>query len=324
MSVHRVDVVRIGPIEKHPNADSLGITRIMGFTIVVRLAEWKEGDLGAYIQPDSIVDSSRAEFAFLAGHERIRVKRLRGVFSMGLLVPAPTGAVPGDDVATVLNVKHYEPPIANGNVTGNQVSPPALFVPKYDVENVLRFAEALTRGERVVVTEKIHGANMRIVFTEGKLFVGSRTQWLAEDPPTVYWRALRATPALITFAEEHPDIIAFGEVYGPVQDLKYGLKEPAIALFDLMVDGAYLGWDRFQAMCKEHNLPMAPFLGEYAFDPSLIEGEFRALAERDSLVATAPAKHIREGVVIRSAEERWSDEIGRVQLKLISNRYLES
>jgi len=34
------------------------------------------------------------------------------------------------------------------------------------------------------------------------------------------------------------------------------------------------------------------------------------------------ADHIREGVVIKPTEERWHDEVGRVQLKLVSNEYL--
>ena len=44
------------------------------------------------------------------------------------------------------------------------------------------------------------------------------------------------------------------------------------------------------------------------------------LAEGDSLIEGAG--HCREGVVIRPVKERTDLEIGRVQLKMVSNRYL--
>lgn len=43
------------------------------------------------------------------------------------------------------------------------------------------------------------------------------------------------------------------------------------------------------------------------------------LAEGDSLIG----KHMREGIVIKPAVERLDLELGRVSLKLVSNRYLE-
>ena len=81
-STHLVEVVPIR-LEPHPNADSLSVVRVFdGYTCCVRTADWVGKTKGAYIPPDSVVDSSRAEFAFLAGHERIKVKKLRGIVSM--------------------------------------------------------------------------------------------------------------------------------------------------------------------------------------------------------------------------------------------------
>lgn len=116
MSVHRVDVLRIDAIEPHPNADRLGIVSVFGWRVCVGLSEFKSGDLVAYVPPDSMVDTRRPEFAFLhrdgRDHERIKVKRLRGVYSQGLLIEAPAGAAPGDDVADALAMLRAEPNIA--------------------------------------------------------------------------------------------------------------------------------------------------------------------------------------------------------------------
>ena len=48
MSTHSVDVVRIAEIAKHPNADSLGLVRVFGYTCAVRLGDFHPGDLVAY------------------------------------------------------------------------------------------------------------------------------------------------------------------------------------------------------------------------------------------------------------------------------------
>ena len=39
--------------------------------------------------------------------------------------------------------------------------------------------------------------------------------------------------------------------------------------------------------------------------------------------STVPAPHIREGIVIRPVEEREARNLGRVQLKVVSNAFLE-
>src|SRR3990172_3820195 len=104
-STHRVDVIQV-KMRPHENSDFLSLIEVYNYTVCVRTADWKDGDLAAYIPPDSVVDTNRPEFAFLKTKdrqfERIRVKKLRGVISMGLLVPAPPNSKEGDDVAELL------------------------------------------------------------------------------------------------------------------------------------------------------------------------------------------------------------------------------
>ena len=51
---------------------------------------------------------------------------------------------------------------------------------------------------------------------------------------------------------------------------------------------------------------------------------FFALAEGPSLVADKHgASHIREGIVVKPLVERVNVDVGRVQLKIVSNAYLE-
>ena len=86
-STHRVEVVPI-TLEPHPNADTLSIVRVFaGYTVCVRTTDWQGRALGAYVPPDSLVDTTRPEFAFLAdgkrARQRIKVKKLRGVAAWG-------------------------------------------------------------------------------------------------------------------------------------------------------------------------------------------------------------------------------------------------
>lgn len=159
-STHKVEIVPI-VLEKHPNADSLSIVNVWGFTCIVRTDDWKGVDMGAYVPPDSIVPD-RLEYDFLEGHRRIRVRKFRGVISMGLLMPAPRGSNIGDDVSEIMGVTHYEPP-AKGQFqprmgpSQKPVAPPAGYHPEYNVDSARRYKEVFEDGEAVWITEKVHG-----------------------------------------------------------------------------------------------------------------------------------------------------------------------
>jgi RNA ligase (TIGR02306 family) len=193
-STHKVEVVPVA-LEPHPNADSLSVVRVFGYTCLVRTEDWRGITTAAYLPPDSVVDTTRPEFRFLAdqakvdGSARIKAKKLRGVVSFGLLVPAPDGAALGDDVADLLGVTHYEPPLEHekrggGSLyTGGEIAPaPALFTVKYDVDAFRRYHHLFVAGEPVLVTEKLDGASARYVWHDGKMHVGSRNEWKKEFP----------------------------------------------------------------------------------------------------------------------------------------------
>lgn len=317
MSNYRVDVVPV-VLEPHPNAEKLALTRVFGWTCCVQ-KDWPEGQLGAFIPPDSVVDTKRPEFSFLGEHTRIKVKKLRGIVSQGLLIPAPAGSKVGDDVKEILGVVRYQPP-ENLTQGGEDEPSPDRYNPHYDVEVFERHINIFNPLEPVIVTEKIHGTSARYCFEDGRMRAGSRVVWKKHDPDNIYWKPVAQYPGLEKFCQENQDCIVYGEVYGYVQDLHYGLGkgQVALAIFDILKKDKWMDFSLLEEMAEKYDLPLVPLLS--ADDPFDIN-ELKRLTDGKSLVRGAD--NLREGIVIKPRTERTNHEIGRVQLKLISNAYLE-
>ena len=318
-STHRCDVVRVR-LRPHPNADSLSLVSVFGWECVVRTSEWMDGDLAVFVPPESVIPDTDEVLALGGAPGRVRAVRLRGVLSPGLLLRAPDGATEGDDLMARLGVTHYEPPLPLSAGGEAEAGPPGAWT-HYDVENLRSRANAslLLPGEETVATEKIHGTSARYVWTDSRQWVGSHAEWKREDPNSVYWRALAQCPRLGEWCRAHQDLAAYGEVFGPaVQDTDYGYgavrNDVLFVAFDILDHGRWLDFD--DARRVGDGLPWVPLLYRGPFD----EAAMKELAEGDSTVPGAG--HIREGLVVKPVRERWCAEIGRVQLKVVSNQYL--
>ena len=339
MSTHEVKVVKVGEVTKIANSDNLGTTQIWGYTAIVRLGDIVEGDLAVYIEPDYVLPTPAenadvaARFAFLGDKRRIKAKRLRGTWSQGLLVKAWGDMKEGDDVMEQLSIIRYEPSMGKIGTNGNAESPcPSLAgISKYDVESLRRYNGVFEPGEIVYASEKIHGANARFSWREDRLWVGSRSQWLRkpgtyaredgteyEANDTLWWQAVDQNPWIQEWCQANPDSVLYGEVYGQVQDLKYGSKPGQIFFraFDILrKDWTYVDAEEFvKIIPTEHRAPDV-YIGTYEF--ALLE----ELSRGDSRIPGA--KHLAEGLVVKPAKERRERSIGRVFAKLVSDRYLE-
>jgi RNA ligase (TIGR02306 family) len=321
MSEWKVQVVKVGAQTKHPNADRLLTTRVFDYPVITGVGEFQEGELAVYVPVDSVVPADDPRWAFLQGHLRIKAKRLRGIFSMGLLTKAVDGMKEGEIVAEQLRIIKYEPP--PNAATGGEAEKCPFDWPKYtDIESIRRWPDVLKEGEEVILTEKIHGTSARYVFKEGRLWVGSHNEVKKEIPGSVYWSAAKKHD-LAKRLEAIPGIAIYGEVYGWVMDLRYGHKPGTVslALFDAMdlSTNRYLDYDAFEALAKTLEVPIAPGLyrGEW-------KGSLKAHAEGNS-VLLGPEKavdHIREGFVVKPVKERFDDRIIRVILKYHGEGYL--
>lgn len=324
-STHRVEVVPV-KLEEHPNADTLSIVRIWNYQVCVRTVDWEGITMGAYAPPDSICPDT-AEFEFLGENKRIRVKRLRGVYSQGMLVPAPAGSKLGDDVAEQLGITHYEPPIKNITIKGDSVKAPEGINPDYDVESWHRYGHLLVPGEEVVISEKVHGCNSRYTVSEGQQYCGSHHQWKKEDSENLWWRCLNENPWIRTFCQLHPEYILYGEIFGAVQNLRYGATNNQIFFraFDIWDKSrnAWMPWQEVTLLMQDPSFGQEMSIN---WVPVVFQGEYNPIKVLDlvDVDSNIPgANHMQEGIIIQTVKERYEPEIGRVKLKIVSDRYLE-
>lgn len=324
MSDFSVPTVRIGKVGKHPNADTLSITQVEGCPVIFRTGDFNPGDLAVYVPVDSVVtkDVSCAALQFLKfngqGKHRVRAVRLRGIFSMGILIPnQKLDAQPGDQMAATLGIEKYEEP-ADLLLSTESIKDPGLG-PAYGVEHYRKYKDVLIPEEIVVVTEKIHGCNARFCYSNGQMYAGSHNCWKKFNEESIWWRAVKQHD-LEAKLKDIPDFVLYGEVYGWVQDLRYGMKqgEFKFAAFDLLKSSnrSYSDYMDFTFLTDQLEIPTVP---ELYLGPYQDEDQIMALTKGASTLAN----NIREGVVIKPLEERYSEVIGsRVVLKLHSEDYL--
>ena len=335
MSTHEIPVIRINELQKHPNADTLSIVNVYGWNVCIRTSDFNIGDLAVYIPPDYVVPTTRPEFSFLEDKTRIKVRKLRGIISQGLLIKADPSLKEGENALDFYGITRYEPP--EPMTTGGEVerAPSDIYAPKYDVESFNRYNTIIREGEPVVVTEKIHGSNSRYCFSsaDNRMYCGSRTEWKRESESILWWKCLKKNTWIEAWCRQNPDKVLYGEVFGNVQKLKYGAKPNDIffAAFDIMDKGNWLNYEQVQNEMLAWSMvypTLNPETRLFTWVPILYVGPFdlakaQGLAEGNSSWKGAESQ-MREGVVIRPLEERTEASIGRVQLKIVSNRYLEN
>lgn len=341
MSEFHVEVVRLGKIGRHPQADTLEITTVRGgYTVIFKENQYKEGDMVVFVPEDAMVPLHDERWDYLRPdgwtpvtdglertddqksndkrfYTRIKAARLRSIFSMGVITPAELGWTEGQNVQSELSVLKYEPFIP---VTGGDNEKDPGFLPVYtDIESMRRWGDMIVPGEEVVLTEKIHGCNGRWLFNEDRLWVGSHGQIKRDEPSNLWWVAAR-TFDLAGKLSKHPGIAIYGEVFGQVQKgYEYGIQKGkySIALFDAMdiKTRRYFDYDEFVDFAKSIDMPVVPTLFRGAWDSELIKFS-------NGPTTVPGGVNRREGFVCRPVKERWDQSVGRVVLKYVGEEYL--
>jgi len=402
--------VRRVEVFPHPNADRLEIVKVDDFRCATQKGRFKNGDLAVYVPEAALVPEwalqhygfwdSEKERGMLAGKDYNRVKalRLRGEMSQGILfdvVAAPEREMKhaivycgddgelhyqdvyeGQDVAELLGIKKYVPEIPV-HMAGQVYYAGREFTVNYDIQNILAHPDVLKENEEVVITEKIHGTSIQIIFipfdnpsaadendldalkrsvqhfafeseyNSGYILIASKGQGAdglcfkineenAENLYVLkvmhnrihermanYYKMLKTANPELT-----KPLILQGEIFGAVQDLRYGAtgNMTMFRAFDMALgergDRKYFDDDELELALKFMDIERCPVLYKGPYNKDTV----KFLTHKQHSKVDGAEDQISEGIVIQCAKQRYDETIptmgGRVILKSINEDYL--
>lgn len=340
MSDWKVSVEQIG-LFPHPNADALELGKVGSYQVVVQKGLYKNGDTVAFAPEKSVLPSSIKEpwEKYLSGAEKNRVKpaTLRGELSCGIIIPMETitntiGRVPniGEDISKEMGITQYIPPIPTS--LSGQVKPFRDLINQiggsHDCEQLRVYQDQYVQGERVVVTEKVHGSQCIITndIETAEVTITSKGLRKAglhlENNGNSYWVAYLNNRMVNIFldviAHHNPKTVVrmFGELVPCQKGYNYGHTNTKILLFDIRVDGHSIPYDQVPQSAKD---TWVPVLYDGPFDMSVI-----APMREGKEQVSGKELHIREGVVVAPYIDRKAFDGTRLRNKLINPSYKET
>jgi hypothetical protein len=256
-------VISLSPIE---GADRIEVARVLGWETIVRKGAFKVGDLGVYIEIDSIVPATPV-FEFLKERKyRVRTIKLKKQVSQGLLMsffdldmkPFPEGK----DVTDILGIQKWEPPedapVYQSNKkkgwwwklvytlpflamfrkkVGEGSAFPTHLVPKTDETRIQAFGPEFFEQYADVplaVSIKMDGSSCTFIWNKGKFSVASRNVWFPNRKDNNFWKMADksgiAQAMKKVFGKRN--VCLQGELCGPgIQGNKYKFTELKFFLF---------------------------------------------------------------------------------------------
>jgi RNA ligase (TIGR02306 family) len=213
MSTFAVKIRTVASIKDHPNADRLSVAQVEGYECIVGRDQFTPGEPIIYVPEGAVVPAwilkkygfwdQKLDRGMLDGTngDRCKPRRLRGIYSQGLVLPLLSGEdppmsdervgrtwigfevpnddatyvfdggvelielEPGEEVAHLLGITKYEPEIPE-ELLGSVFD---LFdhTQSYDFESIQTLTDLFAPGEEVEATEKIHGFNTQIGYIPG-------------------------------------------------------------------------------------------------------------------------------------------------------------
>lgn len=339
-------VAQIDDVIDIPNADFICIYKILGWQVVDQKNKYNVGDLVIYISIDSWIPHSIAPFLTQDGHypkvynevegQRLKTKKLRGVYSQGLLLSLNGESFPknlvfrefeeGEDLTEFLGIQKWDRPLPTelrGVAKGNFPS----FIPKTDQERVQNLTKQLPNyvGQCFEVTEKLHGSSMTVYIKDGVHGVCSRNIDLKETDTNTYWKVAKEFDLLGILTQiyfrENIEYALQGEMIGEgINGNMYNIKGHQFRLFDIynITEGRYLKpierlimWTE---VCREGNMHVPIMNSIFDFTEFHTVEQLLKMVEHKS---TITPKVWAEGWVLKAND-------GSISFKVVSNKFLMS
>lgn len=344
----------------HPNADALEIGKVGSYQVVVQKGLYENGDEIIFVPEKSVLKGKlKSEFEkYLVGsnNDRVKAARLRGEISSGIIIPKHLvedldidSFDIGEDVSEKIGITKYEPPIPE-ELKGKVQAFDIPFVGNHDCMHANVYLNDLKNGERVVITEKLHGTQISLVynFDDNSTMISSKGMLksgleILESDENLYWIAAKNDDIVGKIKRNFTQgvIQIFGELIPAIKKYNYGQSKPTIKIFDIRVNGESIPYDKAPPDLCEIWVPTI-YDGTLQFiekEVVLYENKDKGIRKTriDNLLpkfivnlskgkelVSGEEKHIREGIVIRPYVDRCARDGTKLRLKLINPKYKET
>lgn len=326
-------IERVTDIKPIPDADSIELAVVGGWQCVVAKTDnIKPGDKVVYIEIDSCVNKENPVFAFMENKGwRVRTMKMRGQISQGLAMPLRMFDLSEDlevgfEVTEILGITKFEPyipPEMSGITKGGF---PA-FLQRTDEERVQNLTDVIKDnfGTECYISEKADGRSSTFFLYNNEFGVCSRNLEICESDTNSMWILARQYDIENRLRKIYKDIgVQFavqGEIIGPgIQGGKYKIPKLKLLVFSIFdIDKyEYLNYTDFREIVSRLGLETVPILDEkFVLNHSV--QEIIDMAEGYSVINPNMQ---REGIVIRSLENKDVLGLGRFSFKAINNKFL--
>jgi len=342
----------------HPNADALELGKVGTYQVVVQKGLYKTGDEVIFAPEKSVLTGQiKSEFEkYLVGpnSDRVKAVRLRGEISSGIIIPRHLVDDfemfnVSEDISEKLGITKYEPPIPT-QLAGKVKSFDMPHIGNHDCEHANVYVNELVNGERVVITEKVHGSQFilahnidtdeTIVSSKGMLKSGLVIE---ESDENTYWIAAKNDDIVgrITKNFNSGVIQVFGEVIPVQKGYTYGQSKPTTRIFDIRFNGESIPYDQVPSELSELWVPVVYDGTLHLVEKEVVIFEDVERGIRNSRIdnilpndivdlckgnelVSGREVHIREGVVLRPYIDRNAKDGTKLRLKIINPKYKES
>ena len=338
-SIKRIDAIEpiYTDIINMVEAERICQAKIGGWRFIVKKGEFEVGDFAVFFEIDSILPET--EWSEFLRDKKFRIKTLKfnkmlvatadGSFapaiSQGLALPTsilPEGTETEEDadVTEILGVTKYEAPeeFVAGDIAGR--FPP--FIPKTDELRVQSYPSLIAElsGKPYYITMKLDGSSMTAWWDE-ELQVASRNFIKKNEEGDTFWQVARSE-SLEEKLAKYPKIAIQGELVGDgVQKNRLGEPKRRMYVFNVfdIETQRYYNYEEMIEFCSKAGLETVPVIesgDSFAYSMENLDAMVQKMVYPLS-------KHPAEGIVIRSAQNTYSQTIqGRLSFKYINPVFL--
>ena len=318
-------------------ADKIELVNVLGWQVITKKNEFQIGDYCIYIPIDTTVNPLKEYFAFLKDEKnpetrvRIKTKKLRGVFSQGLVLPVSVLDIvnysEGQDVSELIDVQKYEKEnIIVQQGSGTNFKPfPTHIISITDEDNLKTMNKCLKEfyDKEIYITLKMDGSSMTIIKEIDEFTLCSRRLILEEG--SIMYQYVNNKKIKERIMEYNLDIAIQGEFCGPkVNGNQMQLKDYEFYVFNIknIKTKQYYGYEDILRICKDLNLKTVPLLSKFVCDSSYTIEKFQQISNDVVYVTPMNKKVPGEGIVIRPIIPIYSPILGKMlSCKVINQNY---